>query len=285
MRARDALLPAALLAAALALLPFVPLWVGPWVVMAAVFHGGKWATWRIAVRAGKARSRARAVAWFALWPGFDAPAFFDEARRPSRPPPREWAVAAAKTVVGAALFWVAARRVPSDDPLLRGWIGLFGFAWFLLFGTFHLLSCAWRANGVDAQPIWRAPAFATSLTDFWSNRWNLAFRDLARLTLFRPVARRWSVALAAGVVFLASGVVHDLILSVPARGGWGLGTAYFVLQGAGVLFERSATGRRLGLGGGVRGRVWALAMTLPTSFFLFHPWFVVRCFAPLLDVW
>jgi hypothetical protein len=279
----DAVPLALLLTTALATLPLVPPWVGLWTVAGAIFHGLKWITWRVARRAGLARSRWRTAAWFLLWAGLDARAWFDEARRPERPSAKEVAGALAKTGAGAALIWIVARRMPEDDPLLRGWVGLLGTAWFLLFGGLHLLSAAWRRLGVDAPPLWRSPLLARSLGDFWGNRWNLAFRDAARSTLFGPVRRRLGTAAAVGAVFVASGIAHDLVLSVPARGGYGLPTAYFLLQAAGTYLDRSPLGRRLGLRGGWRGRAFTLLLTAPTAYVLFHPPFVERVWVPFLE--
>jgi alginate O-acetyltransferase complex protein AlgI len=274
--------PAALLAAALATLPVVPPWLALWTVAGALFHGLKWTTWRQASRAGLVRSRGRTVAWFLLWAGMDARAWFDEARRPERPRKAEAVAALAKTAVGAVVLWGLARGVSESQPLLRGWVGLFGFAWFLLFGVLHLLSVGWRCLGVDAPPLWRSPLLARSLGDFWGNRWNLAFRDAARTTLFAPLRRRRGTAVAVAAVFLASGLAHDLVLSVPARGGYGWPTAFFLFQAVGVALDGSSLGRRLGLRGGRRGRALALLWTGPTAFVLFHPPFVERVWVPFL---
>src|SRR5207253_1255964 len=106
-----------------------------------------------------------------------------------RPNLREWCFATAKCALGAAILWGITPLVPSYLPLLRGWVGMVGFVFILHFGVFHLLSCAWRGWGVDAKPLMNWPLLATTLADFWSRRWNIAFRDLTSRFLFRPLAK------------------------------------------------------------------------------------------------
>ena len=83
-------------------------------------------------------------------------------------------------------------------------------------------------------------------------------------------------------VFLVSGIVHDAVISIPARAGFGLPTLYFVIQGVGVLFERSRAGKGLGTRSGVTGRVFCAAVTLGPIFLLFHRPFVERVVVPML---
>ncbi len=83
-------------------------------------------------------------------------------------------------------------------------------------------------------------------------------------------------------MFVVSGLMHDLVISVPARGGYGLPTAYFVLQGLGVLIERSFFGKQFGLRGGVRGWLFMVVITAGPAFFLFHPPFVLRVIIPFM---
>ncbi len=140
-----------------------------------------------------------------------------------------------------------------------------GLVLMLHFGAFHLLSCVWRRVGLDARPLMDRPLHAVSLSDFWSRRWNTAFRDLTHRFLFRPLTPVVGVRGALVSGFLVSGVVHDVVISLPAGGGYGGPTAFFALQSAAMLFERSAPGRRLGLGHGWSG--WAftmVALVVPT---------------------
>lgn len=261
-----------------------PPWAVMWALAAAIYAGCKALTW-LATPAPGTPAR-RHPAYLLAWPGMDARAFLDPRPLPAgrRPTAGEWAFAASKLGLGAVLTWGVVRLVPEDDPLLRGWVGMAGLVFLLHFGAFHLLSCAWRTAGMDARPLMDWPVAATGLAEFWGRRWNIAFRDLAHRFLFRPLAGRLGprAGLAAG--FLFSGVAHDLVISVPAGGGYGWPTLYFALQGAGLLAERSAPGRAAGLGRGWRGRAFTPLVVAGPAFGLFHPPFVLNVVVPFLGV-
>src|SRR4029077_9104708 len=132
-----------------------------------------------------------------------------------------------KTSCGAALIWIVARRIPAEHPLVIGWVGMLGLMLILHFGTFHLIALAWQAAEVNARPIMQAPASATSLSEFWGKRWNLGFRQLTHGLVFDPIRMRAGTAPALLAAFVASGIIHDFVISFPARGGYGLPTGYF----------------------------------------------------------
>lgn len=269
-------------ACTLALQARMPPWLFMWALSFAIFAGLKWMTWWKA-RTRVAHSAARSLAYLLAWPGMDAESFLDSNQHPNRPQLQEWLWAAAKTGFGVGLLWVVARRFPSDQPLLRGWVGLFGIIFLLHFGSFHLISLFWQAMGIDAEPIMAKPILSRTLSEFWGKRWNLGFRQLAHDLIFRPLHRRIGVAAAGFLVFVASGLIHDLVISLPARGGYGLPTGYFILQGLGVTLERSY-GRQLGLQNGWRARIFVFVVTAAPAFWLFHPPFVLRVIIPFMQV-
>ena len=88
--------------------------------------------------------------------------------------------------------------------------------------------------------------------------------------------------MAGFLVFLISGLVHDLVISLPSRAGYGLPTLYFALQGVGVMIERSRFGKGLGLTRGVRGWFFTMAFLVGPVYWLFHPWFVMRVIIPFM---
>jgi hypothetical protein len=270
----------ALSAAACLLRARLAAWEFMWILSLAIFFGCKWETW---FRASDERANAdvgRNLAYLFLWPGMDAPKFLAVGRSVASPQPSEWATATAKTLLGIVLMSFVSRRPPPTNTLLDGWIGMLGIILFLHFGIFHVLSLIWRSAGVDAQPIMRAPLLATSLSEFWGKRWNLGFRQLTHGLVYEPVRRRAGAPAAILAAFFVSGIIHDLGISFPARGGYGLPTAYFALQGIGVLLEKSEAGSWLGIGGGIRGWLFALLCAGAPAFWLFHPLFISRVMLP-----
>jgi hypothetical protein len=283
---RIAWLPALLLpAAAWGTFARAPMWVLAWAFTAALYAGFKWLTF---ARSTQARSAtfSESLAYLLLWPGMDADAFLRPPRagqQRSRPAWREWIMALLKLLTGLVLIFGLAPLTTSLPPLVTGWVGVVGLALVLLFGFAHLVSLAWRASGVDAQPIMNRPLWATSLSDFWGGRWNLAFHDVGREFVFKPLLRRWGVLAGTLGVFLFSGIVHEIPMSVATRQGLGLPTLYFLIQAAGVVFERSPVGKRFGLGRGLLGRAFAALLVLAPLGLLFHRAFLIGVIVPTLQ--
>jgi Membrane bound O-acyl transferase family len=278
---RAAWIPLAILPTAVCLFRarFLP-WEFMWLLSLAIFFGFKWETWYSASVDRTQAGWRRNAGYLFLWPGMDAPKFLASDRPVARIKSREWAEAFGKTLGGAALVGFVAHRPLATNTLFDGWLGMLGMVLLLHFGLFHLVSLTWRVAGVDAQPIMRAPAASTSLSEFWGKRWNLGFRQLTHGLVYEPLRRQVGSAAAILAAFLASGIIHDLVISFPAGGGYGLPTSYFLLQGIGVLFEKSMLGRRLGIDHGIRGWLYVLLCVSAPAYFLFHPLFIKRVMLP-----
>ena len=252
-----------------------------WTIALALFMGAKWVTAFRFLRSGGNAAPGRLLAYALLWPGMDVRAFCaDKLVLP--PPLREWALAAAKTLFGVAIIFVAVPSTGAAHPLITGWLGMVGIVLLLHFGVFHVLSLVWRALGINARPLMQSPAAATSLSRFWGGSWNTAFTDLMHENIFKPLNRHVGPRAALLLVFVISGVLHEMVLSLPAHGGYGLPTAYFILQGFALLFERSTLGRKLGLGSGLRGWCFLALVTGVPAFWLFNPVFIHNVILPML---
>jgi hypothetical protein len=254
-------------------------WLVMWLLAFTIYCGCKWLTWR---RTALQDSYGwRDAAYLLAWPGLDATAFlFDDVTDP--PHAGEWIRGVRNVLAGAVLFFGIARFSAPYDAHIAGWIGMTGIVLMLHFGTFDLISCMWRVLGLEARPLMNKPIVSESLGEFWGRRWNTAFRDLTHRFLFRPMTRRFGTigGIAGGFVF--SGLVHELVISVPSGGGYGGPTVFFTLQGVGILFERSKLGKAIGLARGARGWLFTMLVLVAPAAFLFHPPFVERIVVPFM---
>jgi alginate O-acetyltransferase complex protein AlgI len=283
-------------------------WQFMWLMAGAIFLGCKWLTFWIARRQIVHVRVGRALAYFFLWPGMDAEKFLRRpagevhktreqalvsraAGKPSGNVPDRagslWPGAAdgsermlalpfpsalGKMLLGVVLLFGVARF--AHQPLLTGWIGMIGIILILHFGLFHLLAVGWRIAGLDAEPIMDAPLRSKSLSEFWGRRWNAAFNRLTLDFVFRPLARRHGTTIATMAAFLVSGLIHELLTSLPAGAGYGLPTVYFLLQGIGILTERALPQ--------IRGQIFTIVITAVPAFWLFHPPFVRNVILPFM---
>lgn len=259
-----------------------PRWVAMWALAVVIFCGCKWLTWRRSPRTDAPLWQQ--LSYLLLWPGLDPGAFLVPRPSPAarRPTTREWLLGAAKLAAGLVILFGIARLVPPEHPYVVGWVGMVGTIMVLHFGSFHLLSCFWRSIGVNARPLMYSPLVSVSLGELWGRRWNTAFRDLTHTFLFRPLTARFGARGGVFAGFLFSGIVHDAVISVPAGGGYGGPTVFFILQALGILAERSRFGKQIGLGSGWRGWIFTVLMLAIPAPFLFHPPFVLGIVVPFM---
>jgi hypothetical protein len=257
-----------------------PRWALMWTLATAIYATCKALTWTTA-NANNVPGWKHA-AYLLAWPGMDAAAFLETKPRTPCCPRAEWIRAASHLTLGTLLVFVVARRLPAGDQYVVGWIGMIGIVLILHFGAFHLVSCLWRGFELEARPLMNHPLQSTSLGEFWSRRWNTAFRDLTFRLLFKPLTARFGPRAGVLAGFAFSGFVHDLVISVPAGAGYGGPTLFFTIQGVAVVIERSALGRRIGFGRGMMGRSFAmLSLVAPLPLLLHRP-FVVGIITPFM---
>jgi alginate O-acetyltransferase complex protein AlgI len=228
-----------------------------------------------------------------LWPGM-RPGLFADVGQPARAGAGAlFRQGSLRLLIGAMLIGLA--RIiwergeigyPTAPEVVR-WLAtvplLIGLSLVVHFGVFALLTAVWRRWGVDARPLFRAPLAASSLSEFWGRRWNLAFAEMTALGVYRPLTRVAGRRVALLGAFLTSGILHELAISVPVRAGFGLPLAYFSLHGLLVGVERllERRGRPVASWGPWR-HVWTLGWLALPAPVLFHQPFLEGVVWPLI---
>ncbi len=176
-------------------------------------------------------TRPHSWAYAVAWPGMD-PRPFRVRLASDRTAARWIGWGALKMALGFGLL-------AFEAPILaKGWLAIASMLLVIHLGLFDMLAGFWRLLGYPVERICPEPWLARSLSEFWGERWNMAFHVFARDQIYRPLSRRLGRTAAIAAVFLFSGIVHDLVISFPAGGGWGLPTLYFVIHGALVWMEK-----------------------------------------------
>ena len=271
----------------LTVLPFafraqLPAWVFMWVLAFSMFFGCKLLTWGEVAAGYCAANRTKTYSYLFLWPGMDPQPFLKTNHALASPTMKLWGWAMAKTIFGAALIWKVVPIIAEEHWIARAIVGMLGVIFLLHFGLFHLLALAWQTKKIPVRPLMENPLAATSLAEFWGKRWNSGFHDLVFHYLFKPVAKKYGTRIAMLFVFVASGLIHELVITVPARGGYGLPTLYFLLQALAMDIERSKLGRHLGLGNGFKGWCFMALLTAGPVALLYPPPFLQNIINPML---
>lgn len=184
---------------------------------------------------------------------------------------------------GALLLLIVSLPLPERWRLAQAWCAFVAGVIATFFGGTSLLTAFWNRFGRAVRPLFDQPVYASSLGDWWGKRWNLSVHMVLTLAVWQPLRERISGAWAATAVFAISGLLHEYLLSYPARGGWGGPTAYFAIQAAGMYAERQRSMRRWLRRNPARQAGWTLGITLLPGPLLFHPPLLRALVGPLLD--
>lgn len=243
-------------------------WQFMWIMAAALWLGFK------LMMLGRTRNPVRPLL-FLFWPGMD-PGPFQLPPVNRRPHFAPFLQPVASVLLGACLVLVVIPLTPF--PLLQGWLGFAAMLCLLHFGLFDWMARGWNQAGIPVQPLMDQPWRARTPGEFWGRRWNRGFSDWARPVLFRRLTRKLGSGPGVMAGFLTSGLLHELVISLPAGAGYGLPTLYFAIQGSAVLLERLPRAQTV-----CRNPAATLAWVLLPSALLLHPPFLGNVMVPMLQ--
>lgn len=161
--------------------------------------------------------------------------------------------------------WGALGMSPSVETLALPWYHpwtlvynlLLGITAYCLLGTVDVfLGLEQAVAGVRFMDLFEAPILASSPRDFWSRRWNRVVRRQFHGQVFMPKENMdkkdlpsrggfWGSRNGRGlIVFMLSGVLHELILWSNSREVTLENFAFFTLHGVAVMVEANVTRHR-----------------------------------------
>jgi hypothetical protein len=144
------------------------------------------------------------------------------------------------------------------------------------FGALRVLKGGLRAAGFPVRTLFPNVLETQGIGDFWGRRWNTGYSQMMQRCVGRPFSALLGENAGIMAVFIASGVLHELAITLPIHSGYGLPTLFFTLHGLLAVVERK-WGRPL-------GKVPALlAVALPLGW-LFPPAFQTEVIAECLGV-
>ena len=113
------------------------------------------------------------------------------------------------------------------------------------FGFLRLMKTVLRLAGYPVRTLFPNVLVARGIGDFWSRRWNVGYSQMMQRLVGRPVSKVAGSSAGIMAVFIGSGLLHELAITLPVRSGYGLPTLYFTAHGLLVLSE-SRRGKPLG---------------------------------------
>jgi alginate O-acetyltransferase complex protein AlgI len=266
----------------------MPTYFWTWTLTALIFLSLKLVVlWRAGGESLRRLPASYLLGFLFFWPGMRLRPFLIDADRIQRrcQPGKLVTNGLLNMAAGLALIVAAVQfKLLLRYELLTMAVGLTGIALVVLFGLFDLMTAFWQCRGVPVEKQWRLPIASRTVAEYWSHRWNRAFHDFAREQLFRPLDARFGSTIALVLCFLFSGVLHDLAISLPARGGYGLPTLYFLLQAVGIWIERRFLIRAVWTAAWIK-RLWTAAVVLGPLGLLLHQPFLNHVVLPQLAAW
>ena len=204
---------------------------------------------------------ASGLAVFLLaWPGV-IPDYFGERGPAQMIDSGRFLAAWARMAIGAAGIVTLAVCAPRLPETVLGLAGIAALLVTIHLGICDLLPWLLRWAGYRVPLLFDRPWAAVSLAGFWGRRWNLAFADMNQRMFLRTAYRHFGKGGSRFALFALSGALHELGLSFPAGGGWGMPLGYFLLQGALVEVEERFR---------IAGRAWVALCVLAPAPWLFH---------------
>lgn len=184
----------------------------------------------------KPQSKLGLMIFLFLWPGVKYSGF--ETRKTAPPETGRHFLESWLFFLGGCAVLLISAYFGRGESVYFNYLALFSILSIIHMGSLEALTDGLRLLGFSPQSLFDRPRLSESLKDFWSHRWNRAFVDMNKLFILQPLKGKVGSGFLVFFIFLVSGLLHELAISYPAGGPWGLPLLYFCFQGLGVLIQK-----------------------------------------------
>lgn len=182
------------------------------------------------------KSRFGIVLFLLAWPGISVAGFTERNEIDSTTGSRfleSWLT----FLVGLGIL-VSVSLIGRGDSTVLNYVGLFSILLIVHLGLVEVVSDGIRLLGFSPRRLFDRPYLTKSLRDFWSIRWNRAFVDMNKIFIMTPLKDKVPLAILIFLIFVASGILHEIAISYADGISWGHPLIYFVIQGCGMEIEK-----------------------------------------------
>jgi hypothetical protein len=194
-------------------------------------------------------------------------------------------VGTSRIALGSALIFLAHKLFLPENTsfiIVATALAMIGLSLILHFGILAINAGIWRYFGVRTYYLFNSPLKSTSLSEFWSKRWNIAFSEMTSLAVYRPLKKKIGIKNAFFLAFLFSGLLHEMAISLPVNKGFGLPLAYFAIQAAVMITEDFLSKRNITFFRNSNiARLWVYFWVIVPAPILFHSYFIKGIIWPL----
>jgi hypothetical protein len=176
--------------------------------------------------------------FFTAWPGMEAERLIPDRESKESGTAKLFDSSIVRFYAGLVAIFFTAYFAPQMGSEWTGWCGIIALLLTIHFGLSGVLTVLVRLTNRPAEVLFDAPEKSMSALEFWSKRWNRPFIAMDRKLFMPSLTKLLGLRGAVFATFLISGLLHELAISYPAGGGYGLPLLYFVIQGALAFLER-----------------------------------------------
>jgi hypothetical protein len=193
----------------------------------------------------KFESKLGLLCFLFLWPGVSSSGFRVRLKKPPEDTGNRFLEHWLTFILGTIIL-VLSLYFGRGRNLYLNYLSLFSILLIVHMGLVEVVRDLLKLIGFNPNMMFDRPYAATSLKDFWSFRWNRAFVEMNKIFFVTPLKGKFGGSVLVFLIFVISGVLHEVGISYSSGQDFGRPLIYFFIQGIGFILEGKFKLRRLG---------------------------------------